>query len=245
MSPDSSSQPLGGGGDEGYLKFSLNWDESEIHIPEHIFKQLQEWRDRLYAAGVVGAYDDGIGYGNISHRVPEETASTSTRPDSDDAKETLAAEAQEERLPVIHFFITGSATGNFAQLRPEHYARVTGYSLEKNSLSCRGLTKASSESLSHAAIYEALPWVGAVAHVHSSELWHTHRDRLPTTNPAAAYGTPEMALALKNLAGNVATKNERVIIMGGHEDGVISFGKSLDEAGAAIFSLFEHGVSRR
>ena len=113
--------------------------------------------------------------------------------------------------------------------------------MERNTLSCRGLARASSESLSHAAIYEAAPDARAVIHIHSARIWGEHRGGLPTTPPAVEYGTPEMALALKKLAASLQSGGDRVIIMGGHEDGVISFGRTLEEAGGAIVRLLGRG----
>jgi hypothetical protein len=236
--------------DEGYLKFLLSWEETEIRIPETLFKQLQTWRDRLYAAGLVGAYPDGIGFGNISIRSPEASGAP------DDRRAVRPHDAP------VRFFITGSATGNYEHLAAHHYALVTAYSLERNTLACQGLSKASSESLSHAAIYEAASWVKGVIHIHSARIWERFRGELPTTPPGATYGTPEMAFALQSLAtrlgqpfhdGSVVAgapasgdrspsdshPPERVIIMGGHEEGVISFGETLEEAGNAVMQLLE------
>jgi ribulose-5-phosphate 4-epimerase/fuculose-1-phosphate aldolase len=101
------------------------------------------------------------------------------------------------------------------------------------------MTKASSESLSHAAIYEAEPVADAVIHVHHHELWESFRGELPTTAESAEYGTPEMAFSLQELAVRATDTEGRVIVMGGHEDGVVAFGRTLDEAGNSILALLE------
>jgi L-ribulose-5-phosphate 4-epimerase len=69
------------------------------------------------------------------------------------------------------FVITGSGTGSLKKLSAEHYTRVTAYDLLKNTLTSAGPIKASSESLTHAAVYETLPLINTVLHIHHLALW--------------------------------------------------------------------------
>ncbi|MBW8334326.1 MAG: class II aldolase/adducin family protein [Prolixibacteraceae bacterium] len=192
---------------EGYIKFNCNWMQEEFPFQEEIFSQLEIARTKLYALGLIGMYPDGIGFGNISVR-SEENAS---------------------------FIITGSATGQFAKLDQSHYALVTGYDFEKKSISCSGLTKASAESLTHAAVYESLPEVGAVVHVHSLWLWEKLLNDYPTTSAEIEYGTPEMAYAVRKLASEIKGK---IIVMGGHREGILAFGSNLTEATTEIINIY-------
>lgn len=194
---------------EGYIKFQCNWENEEIQIPEEIFLSLEKERSRLYELGLIGMYPDGIGFGNISVRTEESS-----------------------------FLITGSATGQFSSLDLAHYARVSAYSFSGNSIECKGLTKASAESLTHAAVYEALPEVGAVVHVHCLWLWEKLLDQFPTTSGEIEYGTPEMAEAVRILAAELGISDEKVIIMGGHREGILAFGKNLEEATTQIIKIY-------
>ncbi len=45
------------------------------------------------------------------------------------------------------------------------------------------------------ALYQVDNAIRAVVHVHSAGLWEANLNRLPTTKPEVAYGTPEMASA--------------------------------------------------
>lgn len=193
---------------EGYIKFNCNWVQKEISIPENIFEDLQLHRSKLYKLELIGIYSDGIGFGNIS-----------VKKESD-------------------FIITGSTTGQFAELNQSHYSLVSIYSFAQNSIDCSGLTKASAESLTHAAVYEALPEVGAVVHVHCLWLWEKLLNNYPTTSGNIEYGTPEMALAVKELAATMSQKTEKIIVMGGHREGILAFGKNLEEATSAIINIF-------
>jgi hypothetical protein len=50
----------------------------------------------------------------------------------------------------------------------------------------------------------------------------------PTTNENISYGAPEMANEIKRLFDETALKKE-ITVMGGHREGIISFGKDLEE----------------
>ena len=193
---------------EGYIKFNCNWQQKEISIPENSFDELQRNRARLYKLELIGIYPDGIGFGNIS-----------VKNDSG-------------------FIITGSTTGQFAELKPSHYSQVSNYSFTQNSIACSGLTKASAESLTHAAVYEADPEVGAVVHIHCLWLWEKLLNVYPSTSGEIEYGTPEMALAVKELAGKLNPETEKIIVMGGHQEGILAFGQNLEEATSAIINSY-------
>ncbi|MDP2888231.1 MAG: class II aldolase/adducin family protein [Bacteroidota bacterium] len=192
---------------EGYIKFNCNWMLKQFPFQEEVYEELEAARVKLRNLGLIGMYPDGIGFGNISVR-------------SSGGKS---------------FIITGSATGHFEKLGQIHYALVTGYDFEKNSIFCTGLTKASAESLTHAAIYESLPEVGAVVHVHCFWLWERLLNNCPTTSAEIEYGTPEMAYAVGELASGI---NGKIIVMGGHREGILAFGSNLIEATTEIINIY-------
>jgi L-ribulose-5-phosphate 4-epimerase len=194
---------------EGYIKFQCDWDQEEFLIQEELFFSLEKERSRLYELGLIGMYQDGIGFGNISVRMDGGS-----------------------------FIITGSATGQFAKLNQSHYSLVSAYHFAGNSISCKGLTKASAESLTHAAVYKALPEIGAVVHVHCLWLWEKLLNNYPTTSGEIEYGTPEMALAVQSLAAKMGKSDEKIIIMGGHREGILAFGRNLEEATAQIINIY-------
>ena len=95
------------------------------------------------------------------------------------------------------------------------------------------MVEASSESLTHAACYECSSKIKAVIHVHNFAMWENLIDNLPTTNENITYGTPEMALEIKRLFKEYKLDNN-IMVMGGHMEGIISFGEDLDKAGRMI-----------
>jgi L-ribulose-5-phosphate 4-epimerase len=169
---------------------------------------MNYWRDILYNKKLIGAYPDGVGFGNLSSRVSEN-----------------------------QFFITGTTTGHLSQLTERQYTLVTQYDFSRNSLSCIGPIRASSESLSHAACYESDPTIGAVIHIHSIELWEKWLNKIPTTPCDVEYGTPEMAYAIRGLCCLARNTGERILVMGGHREGILAFGETMDAAGESILKL--------
>lgn len=193
--------------DEGYIKFQYDWIWDEL-LEKSIIYDLNSWRTKLYKHKLIGAYPDGTGYGNISVRLEENV-----------------------------FIITGSTTGNIKQLTDKHYSKVTDYNILNNSLTCKGKIKASSESLTHAAIYESIPSVNAVVHIHNNTLWKKLINTVPTTSSQVEYGTPEMAFEINRLLKCTSLKDDRILVMANHKDGLITFGNDLDEAVSKVLNL--------
>jgi len=200
--------------DEGYVKFNCIWQKGAIHIDQETFTQLQTARAELYALGLIGMYPDGIGFGNLSVRSGDNGS----------------------------FFISGSATGGLTGLKESDYALVTDFHLGENTISSTGLTKASSESLTHAAVYQSLPEAGAVVHVHCLWLWEKLLNDFPSTQAEIEYGTPEMGEAVGKLAATIKGKEEKIIIMGGHREGILAFGSSLNEATSQIINIYNRYI---
>ncbi len=196
---------------EGYLKFNCIRSNEDIFIPLTSFDALSVWRRKMFEKGLIGVYPDGVGYGNISVRA---TGSG--------------------------FYISGTATGNLVELSQIHYALVNTWQTEQNSLSCTGRINASAESLSHAAIYDSAPLIGAVIHIHNKEMWEKYINRIPTTPAAVYYGTPEMAYEIRKIVKDLKSSQDSILVMGGHEDGIIAWGKTLAYAGETILKYF-HG----
>lgn len=198
---------------EGYIKFKIDHSFEPIEIPKKLFEILSECRTKLYDNQLIGTLPNGIGFGNISHKYNQ------------------------------HFVITGSATGSERILAATGYAIVTKATISKNYIASRGSTKASSESLSHAAIYETNSAIKAVIHIHNKNLWQKLRHKLPTTPDTASYGTPALASAIQKLLSKKSAHG--IIIMGGHEDGILTYGSTLEEAATILYNLIEPSLYAR
>jgi len=195
--------------DEGYVKYTSDWTHGPA--PDRaVTDLLNTWRKPLHEAGLIGQYaTSGIGFGNISAR--------GTRPGQ--------------------FVISGTQTGHLRNTDPGHYALVTDYDIDRNWVSCTGSVQASSESLTHAAIYELDPAIGAVIHVHSECLWRGLLGQLPTTREDVPYGTPEMANEFKRLYKTTDFAKTGIALMAGHNEGIISMGITIDRAVNRILEI--------
>lgn len=162
--------------------------------------KLNACRDKLYTLGLLGV-KDGIGYGNISIR----------------------SQGSE-------FIITGSGTGTLKTLTSEHYALVTDYNVSKNMVCSTGSILASSESLTHAMVYEKAIDANAVIHAHHFKIWKNLLAYFPSTASDIQYGTPEMANEIARLFDHHNLAHNKKFAMAGHYEGVVCFGKSLTEA---------------
>ena len=109
--------------------------------------------------------------------------------------------------------------------------------IDANTVNCTGPVKASSEAMTHAAIYALDGDIGAIVHVHSRRLWDRYLDRLPTTDVSVAYGTPEMAREFSRLYSRAGFDQTGVAVMAGHEEGLISFGPTLEVAALRMLAL--------
>ena len=200
----------------GSVKFTCEQVPGEIRSFAG-FAELNEYRRKLLELGLIGVDANGTGFGNLSIR------------DGGSSR----------------FYITGSGTARIFDFQPCHCARVVAYDFARNWLRCEGSTVASSESLTHAAVYEFDSAVSAVIHVHDMKLWAALLHNVPTTPEAVPYGTPEMAGAVRRLfhkttpavadgrySLDVGTQN--IFVMAGHKGGIVAFGKELRSAFAQL-----------
>ncbi len=187
--------------EEGYIKFHCDWKKKPA-LSADALHSVNWGRQEMYRRGLIGAYENGIGYGNIS-----------------------------ERLAGEKFIISGSATGGLKKLTAAHYSIVDKTDIKNNRVWCNGPIKASSESMSHAVIYQNCPEVNAVVHIHDLELWKSTIHRSPTTHASVAYGTPEMAYEIIRLLKQTNIRQHTgYFTMAGHEEGIIAFGKNMQQA---------------
>jgi len=200
---------------EGVIKFALEFREAPP-LPAAELAELNAWRRILFLLGLTGRDPEryeGLGYGNVSLRL-----------------EPLAAPPERRR-----FVISGTQTGGLPELGAGHYTVVEACHPEANRLVAAGPIRPSSESLTHGALYALDADLRCVLHVHSPQLWrHAGPLGIPCTDPAAAYGTPEMAAEVRRLYAVPAVRAGRLFAMGGHEDGLVAFGESAPVAGTAL-----------
>jgi Ribulose-5-phosphate 4-epimerase and related epimerases and aldolases len=188
-----------------YIKFSCDRVAAGIASFGGL-ADLNAYRRKLLHLRLIGVDPNGVGFGNLSVR------------DS----------ATDE------FYITGSATGGIPELTLADCAKVVACDFERNWVRYEGSAAPSSESLTHAAIYASDAGAGAVIHCHDSKLWATALNQAPTTSKTVEYGTPELANEIMQLFPRTDVQSKKIVVMAGHEEGIVTFGKDLQEAFAVL-----------
>lgn len=128
---------------EGVIQYQLHYQHTEpsANWPSAAINQVRDVLFQLAMLGQDPQRYDGLGFGNISVRMPH------------------------------GFLITGSQTGHIPHLQPADFAQVLRADIAHNRLHAAGPSKPSSEALSHAACYQLNPAIHAVIHVHDKNLW--------------------------------------------------------------------------
>lgn len=189
---------------DGYIKFhcehtNAEWNTKELPLTKDLFSLFQEadsFRTKVYDQGFIGIYENGIGFGNLSFRYGD------------------------------NFIITASATGGARELGITGYTLVNRVDIAQNTVHSMGPLPASSETMSHASVYQNSTLANYVLHIHNSMLFNFLKERNTLSTPEdIAYGTPKMAETI----GALVRQNpaEATIVMRGHEEGILIYGMSI------------------
>jgi ribulose-5-phosphate 4-epimerase/fuculose-1-phosphate aldolase len=185
---------------EGYVKYTGEHTMCPV-IETPLWADLNRARTKLCEMGLVGVRSDGIGFGNLSVRINGN-----------------------------EFLISGTATGASPVLGPDGYCLISSFDVDRNCVVSTGPVKPSSETMTHGVIYQSCPGANCVIHIHSRQIFDGMiRDSYPAMPETAAYGTPEIALAIGKLVGH-ASGNEGSIVMTGHDEGVIIYAAAIERA---------------
>jgi L-ribulose-5-phosphate 4-epimerase len=199
---------------EGTIQFaySLNAPADAVADP-HTVDTLRGWRTVLRRLGLLGqdpARYDGLGFGNLSAR---------------------DADCPDE------FVVTASQTSGAEILDDDGLVRIIHSDLERFWVDALGRQPPSSETLTHAMIYQADTSVNWVFHAHSPEIWRQTRALgLPATPEHVAYGSTAMVRAVADLLGRHSTRPLAFTTLG-HQDGVFACGASAAQAGTTLAAL--------
>lgn len=214
--------------DEGVIKFAFEHRRETLDRSSYLdlVCPLMAWREILALTGLVGQDRDlyeGAGYGNVSIRVGRPGKGLGRR----------------------SFLITGTQTSGKRCVSLDDFCLVERYDLGRNRVESVGSVNPSSESLTHGAVYDLGPHIRSVLHAHTPALWGRRRElRLPETAPDVPYGTPAMAREVQRLYREGVLAERRILAMGGHEDGIIAFGKNAEAAGSTLIKwlarAYEH-----
>ena len=197
---------------EGYTKYIAEHTMA-LAVDFPGLTELDNARTKLHELGLIGEIPGGPGYGNISIRYKEN-----------------------------EFFISGTATGALPILGPDHYCLVRSFDLEQNKVITSGPVQASAETMTHGVVFKSCPEVHCVIHIHSRAIFDGMiKDKYPATPQSAEFGTPEIALAIAKCVSEI-NKDEGMIVLSGHDEGVIIYGPTVGRALQLTLELnFKYG----
>jgi ribulose-5-phosphate 4-epimerase/fuculose-1-phosphate aldolase len=212
---------------EGVIKFTIVKPRfHNLFLAREVRKniqQLNDWRQRLFQLDVIGCDLSRYGacYGNVSMRYVDPNLGYSF----------------DKPKGQRSFLISGTQTGGLEELADEHFVRIVSYDVSRNKVVAEGPIAPSSETMTHSAIYD-LPLelqIRYVFHAHSPQIWKNAQQlQIPVTDETVHYGTPQMAREVTRLFEESDLADKKILSMGGHEDGIISFGATAEEAGSLI-----------
>ena len=203
--------------DEGYVKYNAYHKvipASDIETLVPNWQELNNIRTKLYKLGLIGTDNNGIGFGNLSMR-----------------------------LNADEFIISGTGTGTKQELTLHDYCLVKTFDLSRNSIESMGPVQASSESMTHGAVYISNKTVNCVIHIHSRSIFDRMlHNKYPRTPKTATYGTPELALTIAECVKAISKSNplqvSGAIILPGHEPGIIVFNACPEKAYLLVEELY-------
>lgn len=213
--------------EEGVTKFvAAHVDGPLSQAARDLAARLAAWRTVLARAGLIGRDPGrygGVGFGNVSARLGPFPGARGRRT----------------------FLVSATRTGGRRCVEVGDFCVVRRYEVAANRVESAGPAPPSSESMTHGAVYDLGAHIRWVFHGHCPEVWRRARElRLPTTAPGVDYGTPQMAREVSRLARETALHERRVFVMAGHTDGVVAFGRSAEDTGAALLGTLAAAYER-
>ncbi len=171
------------------------------------FSEIEQWRHQLFQLKLIGEYPS----------------------------DKIGYGNISKRHEGSTFVISGTQTGKYSNLSGEHYTLVTSCDLNAMRVESQGPIAPSSESLTHYSFYQAVEEIHYIFHIHDHNLWnYMIENKELATSETTPYGTKEMAMEVSTLIQN---KSQGLIVMKGHEDGIIAFGSTAEITGQLILDL--------
>lgn len=204
---------------EGVIKFQLDFSR-QAALKAADVAQISSWRTIMLQLGMLGQTPqryDNYGFGNISQRYG-----------SND-----------------QFIISGTQTGGITQMTAADYALVTLCQPEHNRIVAVGETKPSSEAMTHGQLYQLSADINFVIHAHCPQIWQIASAlQLAQTRAEVPYGTVAMADEVARLFCQTDVLSQGLFTMAGHEDGVVAFGQSAQQAAQRLMGCYARALER-
>jgi len=199
-------------------KFDLDFTKGPPIEYDEI-KEIFLSRGRLYERNLIGE-DREDTFGNLAMRISN-------------------GEPVHERMYVV----SGTKTSGIPtkDLNERHFSIVEKCYPERNYMKAGGPVRPSREALSHGVLFDCDEEVRGSVHSHNSVLWnYAEILGIPSTDKRYPYGTREIAIDMRKIYSMV--KKMGILKMGGHKDGMISIGSSIEEATSKMIYFWEEAL---
>ena len=81
-------------------------------------------------------------------------------------------------------------------------------------------------------------------HGHCVPIWrNAEKLGIPLTDGSVPYGSPEMAGEVRRLFRESDVRKLKIFAMGGHDDGIVTFGRTAEEAGQVLLNWLAKSLS--
>lgn len=198
---------------DGVIKFDFSKFSISGPLADELYQPIEKYRILLFKKNLIGEYP----------------------------VEKVGFGNLSRRINVNEFVITGTQTGHLEHLNSNHYALVSSCDLAKNQVCGSGPIKPSSEALTHYALYSSAPHINYIFHIHHPITWKYMIDHdFPSTDENVEYGTLEMADQAKAIINKLPIGS---FVMKGHQDGVVSYGVTAEEAFFEIMKVYNLAMS--
>ena len=140
---------------------------------------------------------------------------------------------------LIGVYPSGIGYGNVSLLLGKQgYSLVRAFDPLENTVASFGPVQASSESMTHGAVYGAANKARCVIHIHSPFLFTSLlAEGFPRTPESVAYGTPALSREVARLITEELSPSEGIFVTAGHNEGVFAYGESIASTLNLILSL--------
>jgi hypothetical protein len=203
---------------EGVIQFSYALAPGAVALDEGLLSEFAAWRSILRDLQLLGEDPGrygGFGYGNLSIRHPGGG-----------------------------FVITVSQTSGLGVFGRQQLVHVKRSDPAEFRVDAVGSMAPSSESLTHAMLYQADPRVNVVFHGHCPLIWRARAGLgIPATAEEVPYGTPAMAQAVQTLLSK-EVRRPLLFATAGHEDGVFAAGATMRDCGTLLVAGLADARSR-
>jgi L-ribulose-5-phosphate 4-epimerase len=196
---------------EGYIKFSCVKIRDTLENFPLQFEEFNQFRAYCCGLALIGMFENGIGYGNISVRINDTS----------------------------RFIISGSKTGGKTALTKDDYCEIVSFNSEKNEVNYNGKIEPSSETMSHGSVYAANRSIKTIVHVHHAKIFnYLKENNFHSTSKDALFGTVQLAHEIEELIKHSAERSG-IFYMEGHAEGVIAYSDSIENIRQLVGEIYE------